>query len=196
MAPIRPASAAIVLLLAAALPGAGCGPAPPGVRPAPPATLEPATARQVLAAAREPGATATLVNVWATWCAPCREEFPDLVRLQRAYADRGLRVLFVSGDAADARDDVLAFLRGQGVAGRTFLKDGADQEFIDTLDPRWSGALPATFVFAADGTVREFWEGKATYEELERRVAPLLGEPDRRAAAAAVERAEREDTRR
>src|SRR6266540_6434847 len=41
-----------------------------------------------------------LVNFWATWCVPCREEFPDLSRLQQNYGSRGLRILGVSTDFA------------------------------------------------------------------------------------------------
>jgi thiol-disulfide isomerase/thioredoxin len=169
---LRAAEFAGIALFAMAAAAAGCARAG-SARLA----LEPVTGRDVLEAARQPGARATLVNVWATWCAPCRDEFPDLVRLQRSYADRGLRVLFVSGDFADARPHVEAFLLQHGVSGRTFIKDQSDQEFIDTLDARWSGALPATFVFGADGSVRDFWEGSATYEELERRIAPALAAP-------------------
>src|SRR5206468_6225241 len=47
--------------------------------------------------ARERGRV-VLVNFWATWCPPCRDEFPDLSRLQRKYASQGLRVLGVSTD--------------------------------------------------------------------------------------------------
>src|SRR5262245_24408831 len=41
-----------------------------------------------------------LVNFWATWCVPCREEFPDLARLEKAYRDKGVAVLGVSIDSA------------------------------------------------------------------------------------------------
>ena len=47
-------------------------------------------------------------------------------------------------------------------------------EFIDGLDPRWSGALPVTIVYDARGNPVEFWEGRADYARLESAVAPLL----------------------
>src|SRR4029453_6213784 len=59
--------------------------------------LRTATADQVLEAVRAPGAEVVLVNVWATWCAPCREEFPELVRLERDYRGRGLGLVVVLG---------------------------------------------------------------------------------------------------
>src|SRR5262245_4465900 len=45
-----------------------------------------------------------LVNFWATWCVPCREEFPDLSRLQKAFAGKGLRIIGVSTDFARETD--------------------------------------------------------------------------------------------
>jgi thiol-disulfide isomerase/thioredoxin len=63
--------------------------------------LESATAERILMKVREPGATAVVMNIWATWCIPCREEFPDLMRVRREYERRGLRVVLVSADFPD-----------------------------------------------------------------------------------------------
>lgn len=123
--------------------------------------LIPVGGREVARIAREPGATATLVNVWATWCVPCREEFPDLLRIGREYRARGLRLALVSADfdSATAR----AFLVRRGVAGTAYFKVGDDMGFIDALDRRWSGSLPATFVYDRAGRLVSFWEGSASY---------------------------------
>lgn len=137
-------------------------------------TLQPATAAQVLETARAPGARAALINVWATWCQPCVEEFPDLVKLHRSYGDRGLRLVLVSADFDDQREAVLAFLRKQGASFPSYLKDQKDEEFIDGIDPRWSGALPASFVVDRTGAIVDFWEGKKNYAALEAKIAPLL----------------------
>ena len=45
----------------------------------------------------------------------------------------------------------------------SYLKTGDDMEFIDRLEPRWTGALPATFIYDGGGSLRDFWEGKASY---------------------------------
>jgi thiol-disulfide isomerase/thioredoxin len=167
-----------ILAIAVSLTAAsGCG--GPGDRDgsgngAPVPVLRSATAAQVLEAARAPGAKAALINVWATWCQPCVEEFPDLVKLHRAYGDRGLRLVLVSADFEDQRDSVLAFLKKQGASFPSFLKDQKDEDFIDGIDARWSGALPASFVLDASGRIVDFWEGKKNYAALEGKLAPLL----------------------
>jgi thiol-disulfide isomerase/thioredoxin len=138
--------------------------------------LIPATAAEVLAAVEEPGAKAVLVNVWATWCAPCREEFPDIVRVYRELEDRGFRLILVSGDFDTQLPAAKAFLTEQGVDFPTFLKEEDDMKFINTLSPEWTGALPATFLYDGSGTLLDFWEGKASYETLTEKVSAVLNE--------------------
>ncbi|HEX6851906.1 MAG TPA: TlpA disulfide reductase family protein [Candidatus Polarisedimenticolaceae bacterium] len=140
------------------------------------ASLLPAGPERILGEVRRPGAAVVVLNVWATWCQPCREEFPDLLRLEREYRAKGVRLVLVSADFPDAVAEAEAFLRRHGVAFQTFLKDGdvPDQAFIDGLDPRWSGALPATIVFDGAGRKTAFWEGKADYATLERHVKEAL----------------------
>jgi thiol-disulfide isomerase/thioredoxin len=156
-----------LLVLAGVLlaPSAGAGAAPP---------LMPAAAPEVLRAVRAPGARVVLVNVWATWCIPCREEMPDLLRLRRTYAERGLRLVLVSGDFAGDTEQATAFLGEQGVDFPTYLKQGSDMEFIDALDPRWSGALPATFIYDDAGRLRHRIYGKGSYEQFEEKVRDVM----------------------
>jgi thiol-disulfide isomerase/thioredoxin len=138
--------------------------------------MAPATAQTVLEEVRRPGASVTLVNVWATWCVPCREEFPDLLRLRRTYGARGLRLVLVNADFGDARDQALKFLGDQGVDFPTLHKEQDDDTFIEALGGGWSGALPATFVFDGGGKLVDSWEEKATYAELESKIRSFLRE--------------------
>jgi thiol-disulfide isomerase/thioredoxin len=128
----------------------------------------------VVAAVRAGGAKVTLVNVWASWCQPCREEFPDLVRLSRELESRGFRLVFVSADFPEDLPAAKSFLAEQGVGGPTFLKTGDDMQFIDTLDPSWSGALPGSVLYDSQGRRIRSWEGKASYDSLRARVLPVL----------------------
>jgi len=80
---------------------------------------------------------AVLVNFWATWCAPCMEEFPMIVDLGRDRRGEGLVVYFVSVDWLDQAEQVTAFLKRQGVSGLSFIKDEKDGPFIDGIAREW-----------------------------------------------------------
>ncbi len=135
----------------------------------------PADLPSILAAVRKPGARAVLVNVWATWCDPCREEMPDLVRFYRRHKSQGLRLVLISADDVDDKAEVRRFLASQGVDFPSFLrKAGDDMEFINGIEPAWSGALPASFLYDARGDLRHFWSGKVTYAGLTEKLAQLL----------------------
>lgn len=164
-----------LLLLSAAIALSGCargaGPERHAAAPADTALL-PATSAQMLARAAAPGADATLLNVWATWCGPCRDEFPALVRVARAHPN--VRLLLVSADFDDQVAGVRAFLGAHGVTDTTFLKAEADQDFINGVDSTWSGALPATVVFDAAGRKVAFWEGAADSSRFEAAISKAL----------------------
>jgi thiol-disulfide isomerase/thioredoxin len=119
------------------------------------------------------GEKAVLVNVWATWCAPCVEEFPDIVKLQRAYPEQ-LKVIFVSADFKDSRGKAIGFLREQNVDWTTYFKTGKDQEFIASLSDEWTGAMPFTKVIGRDGTVVASWEQGAEYSKFEDNVKTAI----------------------
>src|SRR5438876_8541594 len=111
--------------------------------------VTPVDAHQLLARVRRGRARATLVNVWATWCGPCREEFPALLAIARDYRARGLDVMLVSADFDSA--EAKRYLDAQHVGFETFFRVGGDMSFIDQMNPRWSGALPASFVYDSTG---------------------------------------------
>lgn len=137
------------------------------------------TLAQTLQAIRDPepgGRQPRLVvlNAWATWCIPCREEFPDLLRIRREYAGRGVRLMFVSTDFDTELRGVHRFLAAQGVDFPTFIKNEQDMAFIDGIEPRWTGALPATFLYDGGGHPLWFHEGKVTYDTLKTRLDAAL----------------------
>ena len=108
--------------------------AAPAATPAP-IRVDVAEVPAILAAVKAPGAQAVLVNVWATWCEPCREEMPDLVRFYRDHRAEGLRLVLISADDDDQRDVVARVRGGLGFDGPAFIKRGNDMTFIDALDP-------------------------------------------------------------
>jgi thiol-disulfide isomerase/thioredoxin len=137
-------------------------------------TLEKVTHDDALAVVRQSDTRLTVVNFWATWCVPCVEEFPHFVKLDRALDDRGVDVMFISTDFPNERKKVVEFLAEHGVTGTSYLKTGNSTEFVNGFSEEWSGAVPATFIYDGEGTLLDFWEGKASYEELKERVTSHL----------------------
>lgn len=108
----------------------------------------------------------TLVNVWATWCAPCIKEFPYLVQLQEKYPEE-LDIIFISADFPEDKPRAIEFLRNQGVNRTTYLKSGRDLPFIAALSENWSGSIPFTQLILPDGTIFAEWSGEADLERFE-----------------------------
>ena len=107
-----------------------------------------------------------VVNLWATWCAPCVAEFPGLVALAKERKD----VAFISvtiDDPAD-RGAVETFLKKQQPTFPVYLKAaGSDEAFIAGIDEKWSGAVPLTLIYDAAGKKTAQIEGEATRKSIE-----------------------------
>ena len=129
---------------------------------------------QLLKRVRAGDAKLTVVNVWATWCEPCKEEFPELLRVAKAYEKKGVRLWFVSTDFGEARTAAVAFLKAQGAPLPSFVMAGKDEAFINTLSPKWVGTLPATFIFDQTGRRLRFVQGKIEGKQLEKDLDDLL----------------------
>ena len=117
-----------------------------------------------------------LVNFWATWCIPCREEFPVLVKLQKQLAARGLQVVGVSTDFAREMKDVERFLGEQNPDFPNYHKKagGDDQDFINAIDPSWGGELPFSVLYDRAGKKVKTLSGKHSYADYEREITSAL----------------------
>jgi len=117
-----------------------------------------------------------LLNFWATWCEPCREEYPALVRLDREYRGKGLTVVGITTDLASQLPAVEKFLAEQKPGFPNYRKKpgGDDQDFIEAVDPKWGGELPFTVLYGRDGRKARVLSGKNSYADFEKEVRGLL----------------------
>jgi len=138
--------------------------------------LIPVNAATLLDSVRSSGAHATLVNIWATWCRPCKEEMPDLLKLRDEYRAHGFHLLLVSADFMRNREQAEAYMAGLGVNPPGMIKNQKDMEFINGLAPEWSGTLPFSVLFDSTGTRVAIWEGKTDYASFKVEVKKLLAD--------------------
>ena len=130
--------------------------------------------RKIIAARKQ---RVVLVNFWATWCAPCVEEFPALVKLQKRYAARGLSVVFVSADeSASKKSAVVPFLRKNKMTSASWMIQGDPFQFVPKFDPKIKGAfaLPRTYVYNRAGKLVTVFSDPKSYAQFEKIVKPLL----------------------
>jgi thiol-disulfide isomerase/thioredoxin len=119
-----------------------------------------------------------LVNYWATWCEPCRDEFPDLVKVDADYRRKGLDFIAVTlDDLADIKTGVPKFLRALHAQMPVYLLNLSDPEpAINMVDPKWGGALPATFLYNAKGEIVYKSLGRIKIDELRAAINKVMSE--------------------
>ncbi len=117
-----------------------------------------------------------LVDFWATWCAPCRDEMPKLVALYAAEKGRGLDFVTISCDDPEQEADALKFLDMHGATMPRYVKHAkSDDDFINSIDPKWSGALPGLFLFDREGRKAGSYIGETDIKALQGDVQRILG---------------------
>lgn len=113
-----------------------------------------------------------LLNIWATYCIPCRDELPSLQRLYEAYGDKGLKLVAVSVDSYVSEDSIRAFAKNFGVTFEV-LHDSAG-----TIEGLYQATgYPETFVIGREGTIRKKLIGADDWSSRGNRalIAQLLG---------------------
>ena len=120
--------------------------------------------------------TTYVFNFFATWCAPCCEEFPYFQKFSETNSNQKLRVIFVSLDfKKDYRKHLLPFLKSHHVTNTTLLLNETDyNSWIDKVDSTWDGDLPATLIINNAKHKREIYHRELSYAELEAAIKPFL----------------------
>ncbi|MGE3821082.1 MAG: redoxin family protein, partial [Isosphaeraceae bacterium] len=119
-----------------------------------PVTLEPIDLKAVAALRANDTNDLVLVNLWATWCAPCLDELPEFVVLNRMYRKRPFKMVTISLDDLAKRDEALNALRENKVAATNFILATEDRDaFAEALDQEWPGPVPYTMLIAPGGKV-------------------------------------------
>jgi len=156
-----------------------------------PVSMDTIDAAGIAALAKNPTDRLRVINVWATWCVPCVEEFPALVLISRRLEYRDFDLITVSVDAAADQAKALTFLENQHAAvppgakksvaqqGRKtnnfiFTGSGADS-LAQALDPKWPGGYPYTVVIAPGGEILYRCAGALDVADLQSRLIDRLG---------------------
>ncbi|GIV33472.1 MAG: hypothetical protein KatS3mg031_1007 [Chitinophagales bacterium] len=119
-----------------------------------------------------------VINFWATWCKPCVEELPHFEKLNSQYKKQGVNVMLVSLDfKSQYATKVLPFVENHHLRSKVVLLDTKGKnDFIDQINPQWSGTIPATLI-TQKGKPAIFLEKQLTYQDLESIIKPLIINP-------------------
>ena len=118
-----------------------------------------------------------VVKCWASWCAPCVEEFPVYQEALEVFGPRGLRAITVCLDTTDLILTTSKPLLDRFPMDATHYfipPEYSSEEMIEGLDPEWSGTLPFLILFDADGKRAVTHMGQITFDELREKIEPLL----------------------
>jgi thiol-disulfide isomerase/thioredoxin len=117
-----------------------------------------------------------VVNVWATWCAPCLAELPDLVLIEQMYRERGFEVITISADDLERKDKVMEVLKEKHVSCQNYIFNRDDKDALsEAVDKEWQGAFPYTLVIAPGGKIIHRQMGEIDVLKLKKAIVGYLG---------------------
>ncbi|MGZ8559223.1 MAG: TlpA disulfide reductase family protein [Chitinophagaceae bacterium] len=121
--------------------------------------------------------TPFIINFWATFCKPCMEEIPYLLKLEKKYEKMEVKLLLVSLDMKDAYPrQVNTFINKTKITAPVVWLDETDADyFCPKIDNTWSGAIPATLFINNKNRYRKFIEDPLTEEQLENEISKTIG---------------------
>ena len=153
-------------------------PRKPVVKPAPQYAIKVTLVDEIaLKKVMTPNGKPLLVNFWATWCDPCREEFPDLVKVDQQYKGKIDFITVSLDDVENIATTVPKFLGAMKSEMPPYLLKAADENtFIGSIAKDWQGGMPFTALYSATGELVYYREGKVIlptlHGELDKLVSP------------------------
>jgi len=116
-----------------------------------------------------------LYQFWATWCAPCRAEMPQLIRLEAKLRSQGFELVTISADQPEQDAAAEKVLKQLAVRAPLYRKQAQnDDNFINSIDRKWSGALPALFLYDKNGRKVRSFIGETEMAVVEAAIRNLL----------------------
>jgi peroxiredoxin len=142
-----------------------------------PVELSEITAAEIKALAKNDTDKLRVINVWATWCAPCIAEMPEFVTMNRMYRKRDFEFITITMDEMDRKERALKTLRELHVSSKNYIlkEDGDRDAAMANLDEKWEGPLPHTVVIAPGGKVLYRNTGGINPLEVKRVIVDYLG---------------------
>lgn len=110
-----------------------------------------------------------IVNLWATWCPPCRQEMPEMEKFYTENKNQGIEILAVNLTKAEkSRDDLPSFMKTYGITFPVLLDENGDIARLYNVS-----SIPASFIIDTQGVIREKIVGPMTYASMEKMLGAI-----------------------
>ena len=112
-----------------------------------------------------------VINFWATWCGPCKKEFPDFLKISRQFEQRPVDFLTVSVDGSEKRKEAFEFLNQVHAPIQNYILTQVSEDSVRAaIGGEWDGSIPLTLIIDPSGRISKRWSGPFDKLELKRSI--------------------------